>query len=307
MRVVSAGDKEVWVLGFAPVSSVLLAGSRSGGVGSFGPGGADPVTRLATGDMPAWFDFTPDGRTVRYACRSVGGAWEIDLTTGARSALTLRGGADLVRCGLSADGTLLVTTHGTPGKAIHAAWRPVAGGKWRQKWRTPKGVLFPHSLAVCPTGARLAHLRWPRATPAMTEQLLVETRDAATGKHEATGEYPFTRYEADRLLFRPDGRQLLAVYHGALVVWPVPELGEPRVVKNAARKQFTAAAYHPNGRYLFTTSNDAAVTVWNAETWKQDRRFVWNVGRLRSVTVSPDGTLAAAGTGKGQIVVWDVD
>jgi WD40 repeat protein len=31
------------------------------------------------------------------------------------------------------------------------------------------------------------------------------------------------------------------------------------------------------------------------------------VGPLRSVAISPDGCLAAAGSGDGRIVVWDVE
>jgi hypothetical protein len=36
------------------------------------------------------------------------------------------------------------------------------------------------------------------------------------------------------------------------------------------------------------------------------RAYTWKLGKLRSIAFSADGTLAAAGTGKGQ-VVWDVD
>ena len=35
--------------------------------------------------------------------------------------------------------------------------------------------------------------------------------------------------------------------------------------------------------------------------------FTWDVGRLRSVAFSPDGTRAAVGSDTGKVVVWDVD
>jgi WD40 repeat protein len=78
-------------------------------------------------------------------------------------------------------------------------------------------------------------------------------------------------------------------------------------VKNDTRQHFTAAAFHPSGRYLFTTSNDATVTVWDADGWVRVKRFAWDIGRLRSVAVSADGLLAAAGSDRGRVVVWDVD
>ena len=37
------------------------------------------------------------------------------------------------------------------------------------------------------------------------------------------------------------------------------------------------------------------------------RKFNWKLGPLVSVAFSPDGTLAAAGSAGGKIVVWDVD
>jgi WD40 repeat protein len=92
-----------------------------------------------------------------------------------------------------------------------------------------------------------------------------------------------------------------------LLVWSVPELGEAKKVLNDTRKHFTSLAYHPSGNFLFATSNDATVHVFDTTTWQRVRRFTWKLGRLRSVAVSPDGTLAAAGGDKGEVVVWDVD
>ena len=66
-------------------------------------------------------------------------------------------------------------------------------------------------------------------------------------------------------------------------------------------------AFHPSGRFLATTSNDATVKLYDTSTWRVAQAFDWGVGRLRSIAFSPDGMLAAAGGYKGRIVVWDVD
>ncbi|HJZ56783.1 MAG TPA: WD40 repeat domain-containing protein, partial [Gemmataceae bacterium] len=109
------------------------------------------------------------------------------------------------------------------------------------------------------------------------------------------------------LVFAPDGSQLVAIHEMTLVVWPVPELGEPRLVRNDTRKHFTAACYHLSGRYLIATSNDTTVHVFDTRSWGRVTRFTWKLGPLRTVAVSPDGTLAAAGGNNGEVVVWDVD
>jgi WD40 repeat protein len=82
---------------------------------------------------------------------------------------------------------------------------------------------------------------------------------------------------------------------------PVAEL------RNDNRKELTGLAFHPSGRYLAATSNDATVKLYDTSTWRMVRAFDWDVGRLRSIAFSPDGALAAAGDDKGKIVVWDVD
>jgi WD40 repeat protein len=78
-------------------------------------------------------------------------------------------------------------------------------------------------------------------------------------------------------------------------------------IRNTSRKHFTGAAFHPNGHLLALTSNDATVKVYDVATRAEVRAFEWKAGRMRSVCFSPDGTLAAAGTDRGQVIVWDAD
>jgi WD40 repeat protein len=133
----------------------------------------------------------------------------------------------------------------------------------------------------------------------------VEVRDGMTGGVLGTGPYAYS--ERGPLLFSPDGRQLVGFKDMTLLVWSAPEPGEPRLVRNDTRKHFTALAYHPSGRHLFATSNDETVHVYDAATWERVGRFTWQIGRLKAVAVSQDGTLAAAGSDRGEIVIWDVD
>ena len=101
---------------------------------------------------------------------------------------------------------------------------------------------------------------------------------------------------------------LAAISKTTLAVWRPGDLGlPPRCLKNDNRKHFTGIAFHPSGRYLAATSNDSTVKLYDTATWELARTFAWDVGRMRSIAFSPDGTLAAAGSDTGKVVVWDVD
>jgi WD40 repeat protein len=201
----------------------------------------------------------------------------------------------------SADFTRLVTAHGWSRRGRLAGWR-VVGGQWERDWVSPDGPISAFTLRVCPTGARCAYVAQ------LTEWACeVRTRNAATGADEAAGHCPYLHRSVRGLQFRPDGQQVLAILGTALIAWPVPGLVLPWIVRNTSRKHFTTAAYHPNNRYLFTTSNDATATVWDTQTWEPVKQFTWDIGRLKAVALSADGALAAVGSDTGQIVVWDVD
>jgi WD40 repeat protein len=81
---------------------------------------------------------------------------------------------------------------------------------------------------------------------------------------------------------------------------------EPKKVSNG-KLHLTSIAFHPSGRYLAATSNDTTVKLYDTTTWTVAKTFSWNIGRMRSIAFSPDGTLAAAGSDTGKVVVWDVD
>ena len=107
--------------------------------------------------------------------------------------------------------------------------------------------------------------------------------------------------------FSPDRSKLVASSGSSLLVWDQPDgAGRPDLIR-AGRQQLTDIAFHPSGRYLAATSNDTTVKLYDTSTWQLARTYSWSIGRLRSIAFSPDGTLAAAGSDTGRIVVWDVD
>src|SRR5262249_26378798 len=138
-----------------------------------------------------------------------------------------------------------------------------------------------HTLALDPTGARLAHLAEKPEPRSWPEFYRLVIRDAETGTEIGYGRFGYSVADPDRtrLVSRPDGGQLVGVHKMTLLVWPIPLLGDPRLVRNDSAKHFTAVAFHPSGRYLFTTSNDTTVVVWDTVSWNRVTRFTWQVGR----------------------------
>lgn len=110
------------------------------------------------------------------------------------------------------------------------------------------------------------------------------------------------------LVASPDGRTVVCTWGKKLLVWNADAWAAgPWAVESDNKKFFTGVAFHPSGRYLATTSNDKTAKLWDTATWEVAKTYTWNVGRMRCVAVSPDGSLAAAGSDTGKVVVWDVD
>jgi len=198
-------------------------------------------------------------------------------------------------------GRATLTETGTRLKAFDAA----DPGRLRPIWAdapTTDGLLH---WGVCWLAGtrRFAASEWVGRYP--DDRARVVVRDADTG--ELLQECRRAGRPTDQLAASSDGT-LLAASKMSLAVWPGANLSrDPRVVTNDSRKHFTGVAFHPSGQYLAATSNDETVKLYDTATWQLAKAFTWQVGRLRSVAFSPDGTRAAVGSDTGRVVIWDVD
>lgn len=134
----------------------------------------------------------------------------------------------------------------------------------------------------------------------------ISVRSAETG--EALSYLRGAGTDTEQLVVTPDGETLVTRITRKLYVFDLsnPDAA-PREFANEGRAHFTGLAFHPSGRFLAATSNDKTVKLYDTTTWQVAKTFTWAIGKIRSVAFSPDGTLAAAGSDTGKVVVWDVD
>ncbi|HEX4590078.1 MAG TPA: WD40 repeat domain-containing protein, partial [Gemmataceae bacterium] len=110
--------------------------------------------------------------------------------------------------------------------------------------------------------------------------------------------------------FSPDGKTLATICHDKIIrLWDVPS-GKLRASLSGHTAPAPALAFLPDGT-LATAGTDATIRFWDIDAGRQSK--VWKTGqRMRSLAISPDGKLLAAGegpwVGKGpsSLRVWDL-
>jgi WD40 repeat protein len=225
------------------------------------------------------------------------------------SLLDLRG-TEILRTGWANAATVAVHDRAFVGRADPAhhgaaltCWGlPKISLLWKEdRWEPHTRFHFP--LAIDPPTKRLAVPVWAGATHPTH---FISVRDSDTGKQ-------LVRFSLDptspvlQLAFTSDGAKLLVRTESNKVQLFDAATGAPAgELAHKGRPYVSGIAVHPRGPAACART-DGTVTFWDVERPEPLRTLDWKAGRLASVAFGPDGTLAAAGTEDGKIVVWDVD
>ena len=137
---------------------------------------------------------------------------------------------------------------------------------------------------------------------------VVHLRDAESGKHLRTIDFDPQGSDPIHLVtFSADGAKVLVRASGRVVKVFDTATGQlAGELLLPGRPYVTGMAVHPNGT-VACSRNNGTVCFWNLEKRELIRTLDWKLGKLVSVAFAPDGSIGAAGTEDGQVVVWDVD
>lgn len=174
-------------------------------------------------------------------------------------------------------------------------------------WLNAVGHHYATGTAIFPGGDRFATVEYPLRSGLPELNLVPQVTVRAWVSGNVLASAPCNYWDANQVALSPDGGRVVVRAGTLLLSWPASLVGEPVRAVNNSPKHFTRIAFHPSGQFLAATSNDATVKLFDAATLALVRTFTWNIGKLKAVAFSADGTLAAAAGEAGRVIVWDVD
>lgn len=322
MLILQGPNHPVEALTFAPDSTAVYAVQGHHGIRAWNL--ADRTATRAEADgrlLVASFVFHPGGRwafsrTAHTRPPDYNGALAIDLTSGAAKPFDSDGPRDTIAFhpngGIVSIGGYRLEWGGEPGVWHHFSrlcwWDLTANGP--ELVRQREFAADENLLLVAALGDRLATAEslGSRDDGEQEEQThRVTIRRWSDGEPQQQLTVP--RPTIQQLLASQDGTVLATRSGAELHIWDATDWTRPPIVPPAFWNvtQESGACFHPSGRFLLFANDTSSAVLFDTLTWQQVQSWKWGIGRLRSVAVSPDGTLAAAGSNTGAIVVWDLD
>ena len=140
----------------------------------------------------------------------------------------------------------------------------------------------------------------------------VRVWDALSGSPDATGYGKLVRVfenahdgTVERVVFRPDGRQVASAGPGAIKLWDIVA-GKLHAVLPCPNVQIFGLAFSPDGRTLVSGGSDKMVRIWDAETGRERSQLSGHSSTITGVAIGPDGHRVASGGTDGVVRLWDL-
>ncbi len=287
MRVWKALAGDIYAVAFSP-DGACLAVAGPAGVKLFDA--ADGRERWCT-EMPGDFSrvsFTGDGRKIvaLTGMRLV----VLDATDGRELARHSRRIATFAV--LPEPESLLVLTAGMDITELRQLNLMDGTVCWKKALRYHGGVT---RMELSPDGRTLG-------TVGIWEGMLI---DLGTRKVRFTQRMKADESRPAALAFSPNGGTFVFAERAAMHVCDVA-VAEPRRGTQFDGPAVCDIAFRGDGQTVFVVRGAPSVEERDARSWAVTRVYDWKAGKLSCLALSPDSTLASAGSNTGEVVVWDV-
>jgi WD40 repeat protein len=289
---------------FSPDNQWLAFATVFGGVRVWDVNARSEVTNLpaiGTSRAPIGLAFSPDSRTLAYNENAHGAILLWDIAS--RSVDRLAGHHDVVRTlAFSPDGQMLAS--GSQDRTARL-WN-VAERREGFAFTNQSGGFT--TLAFSPDGRTLA------MSAAGGAGRVVRLVDVETKSQKAQRRGHLN--DISSLAFTRDGQTLLSASDdGTVRVWdPMPSAKEKSVhefarnsISSDWRTYGPALCLSPDGRHLLAVYTNQTFSVWDTLRLAEGERHPLPFTNTTIAAVAPGGRLAAFGSRRGEVTLWDAD
>ncbi|MDP8269492.1 MAG: caspase family protein [Candidatus Tenebribacter davisii] len=123
---------------------------------------------------------------------------------------------------------------------------------------------------------------------------------------------PIGEKTVSKIVFSPDGNQILLVSYGTFILWDASTGREIRTFVSDT-KQIYSVAFSPDGRYVLSGGKNYSIKLWDVSSGKEIRSFMTSTRTeidgndlIQSVAFSPDGLYALSGCSDKTLKLWDI-